>query len=76
MISILFGWPNGICTGNLIASAIWALPVFIWLHLLRRMIRRIHRATVEAPGAGPATERSGQPGSPGDDELQPPTGRP
>jgi len=30
---ILFGWPNGICTGNLIASAIWAVPALVHIHI-------------------------------------------
>lgn len=43
MLHILFGWPNGICTGNLIASAIWTVPAM--LHIDRRL-RKLHR-TVE-----------------------------
>lgn len=35
-IATLFSWPNGIVVGNLIASALWALPAFITHHLLIR----------------------------------------
>jgi hypothetical protein len=30
---ILFGWPNGIVLGNLLASLIWAVPALIHLHV-------------------------------------------
>ena len=32
VLSELFGWPNGIVVGNLIASAIWAAPALWHLH--------------------------------------------
>lgn len=38
ILATLFGWPDGIVVGNLIASALWALPA-LW-HLDRRMRRR------------------------------------
>jgi hypothetical protein len=37
----LFSWPYGICTGNLIASAIWATPVFAYTHI---RLRKLHHA--------------------------------
>jgi hypothetical protein len=36
----LFGWPNGIVLGNLLASAIWGLPALIHLHI---KINRNHK---------------------------------
>src|SRR6185437_166922 len=34
-------WPNGISTGNLISSAIWALPALAaWMHLHLKLDRR------------------------------------
>lgn len=35
LLSTLFAWPNGIVVGNLIASALWAIPVagrLFWHH--------------------------------------------
>lgn len=40
-IHILFAWPYGIVVGNLIASAIWAIPTHIYLHV---KLSRIHGA--------------------------------
>lgn len=40
ILTTLFGWPNGIVVGNLLASAIWAIPAFVHLHL---RLRKIHR---------------------------------
>lgn len=36
LLRTLFAWPQGIVVGNLIASALWALPAFITHHLLIR----------------------------------------
>lgn len=51
--SILFGWPDGICTGNLIASAIWGAPALLHLHW---RISRNHREIRERV-AGPVAAR-------------------
>jgi len=40
ILSEMFGWPNGIVVGNLIASALWATPALVHLH---RKIDRHHR---------------------------------
>jgi hypothetical protein len=49
LFHILFAWPQGIVVGNLIASALWAGPVFLHLHWLsarrHRELMRAHRAT-------------------------------
>jgi hypothetical protein len=29
---VMFNWPNGIVLGNLLASAMWAVPAFAHLH--------------------------------------------
>lgn len=36
LLGVLFAWPQGIVVGNLIASAMWAIPAFITHHLLIR----------------------------------------
>jgi hypothetical protein len=48
--STLFGWPNGIVLGNLLASALWATPALIHLH---RKLDRHHRAIRQAKGNTP-----------------------
>lgn len=40
----LFGWPNGIVVGNLIASAIWAVPAILHVD---RLMRRHHRERMD-----------------------------
>jgi len=37
----MFAWPDGIVLGNLIASALWAAPALVHVHL---RLRKIHRA--------------------------------
>jgi hypothetical protein len=44
-LDTLFHWPDGIVVGNLIASALWAVPAF--LHLDRKM-KRHHREHMAA----------------------------
>lgn len=41
----LFGWPDGIVVGNLIASALWAAPALAHLHW---KINRHHREQLAA----------------------------
>ena len=41
----LFSWPNGIVVGNLIASALWAIPAILHLD---RLMRRHHKEHMEA----------------------------
>lgn len=36
----MFGWPQGIVVGNLIASALWAAPALVHLH---RKLNKHHR---------------------------------
>jgi hypothetical protein len=43
----LFGWPDGIVVGNLIASALWAAPALWHLH---RKINRNHRELKHGSG--------------------------
>lgn len=43
-LSTLFSWPNGIVVGNLIASAIWAVPAILHLD---RLARKHHAAHME-----------------------------
>jgi hypothetical protein len=45
LLAVLFGWPNGIVLGNLIASALWAAPALFHLH---RKISRHHREQLDA----------------------------
>lgn len=56
IVRTLFSWPNGIVVGNLIASALWAVPAL--LHLDRKLERhhRAHLAAIrgEAIGGGMA----------------------
>lgn len=44
----LFHWPDGIVVGNLIASAMWAIPSLIHLH---RKLDRHHAELKEAMSA-------------------------
>jgi hypothetical protein len=41
VLSDLFSWPAGIVVGNLIASAMWAIPAILHLD---RLARRHHKA--------------------------------
>lgn len=43
----LFKWPDGIVVGNLIASALWAIPAVVHLDRLAKKHHRIHMATIE-----------------------------
>jgi len=49
VVATMFRWPDGIVLGNLIASAFWALPAFIHLHL---KINRNQRELTGQPDAG------------------------
>lgn len=40
VLAELFRWPDGIVVGNLIASALWAVPAFVHLHV---KLNRQHR---------------------------------
>jgi hypothetical protein len=40
ILTTMFGWPNGIVVGNMIASALWATPAFLHLH---RKLDAMHR---------------------------------
>ena len=56
-LSTLFSWPDGIVVGNLIASAIWAVPAILHLDRLARKHHRAHMAAVsgkktDEPAAG------------------------
>ena len=54
----LFAWPNGISTGNLVSSAIWALPALAaWLHLHVKMSRRHDELLAGFAAAGFGIER-------------------
>lgn len=46
-LTILFKWPDGIVVGNLIASALWAVPAIVHLDRLAKKHHRIHMATIE-----------------------------
>jgi hypothetical protein len=46
-VATLFRWPDGIVVGNLIASALWAIPAVIHLDRLAKKHHRIHMATLE-----------------------------
>lgn len=43
---VLFNWPNGIVVGNLIASAIWAVPALAHLHWRISRNHREHMAAI------------------------------
>lgn len=48
----LFSWPNGIVLGNLIASALWATPTLIHLHVKLNRQHKEHLAVIrETPNA-------------------------
>ena len=47
-LDTLFAWPQGIVVGNLIASALWATPALIHLHLKLRRQHREHLAAIKA----------------------------
>lgn len=47
IIKTLFSWPNGIVLGNLIASAMWALPTIVHLDRLARKHHRQHMERIE-----------------------------
>jgi hypothetical protein len=57
----LFGWPQGIVVGNLIASVLWAAPALLHLHrkLDRQHTERLaqaarhHQAILHALGKSP-----------------------
>jgi len=44
-LSTLFSWPDGIVVGNLIASAIWAVPAVLHLD---KLARKHHKEHMEA----------------------------
>lgn len=44
LLIILFGWPNGIVVGNLLANLAWLPAQYLGLHLKMRM----HHAAVHA----------------------------
>jgi hypothetical protein len=44
ILSVLFSWPDGIVVGNLIASALWAVPAVAHLD---RLAKRHHREHME-----------------------------
>lgn len=41
-LATLFTWPNGIVVGNLLASAIWAVPAILHLDRLARKHHKEH----------------------------------
>lgn len=49
----LFGWPNGIVVGNLIASALWAAPALAHLHIRLTRQHRAHMAALRRRGRDP-----------------------
>jgi hypothetical protein len=61
LLQILFGWPDGIVTGNLIASAMcWGLAL---LHLERRhrqLLARLEHRGGQLAGGGQAAVDGGQ----------------
>jgi len=44
----IFGWPGGIVVGNLLASALWAIPTFLHLH---RKLNRHHQEHMMKEGS-------------------------
>ena len=54
VLATLFSWPNGIVVGNLIASALWAAPALVHLHV---KLNRQHR---EHLAAARGTEDTGE----------------
>lgn len=47
----LFAWPNGIVTGNLLASAFWATPVLIRMEMQNRKRHRELKAQIGSSNA-------------------------
>ncbi len=46
-IKTLFHWPDGIVVGNLIASALWAIPAILHLDRLAKKHHREHMAKLD-----------------------------
>jgi hypothetical protein len=52
ILRTLFSWPDGIVVGNLIASALWAVPAVLHLDRLARKHHREHLAAIKAGKGG------------------------
>ena len=48
----MFGWPNGIVVGNLIASAIWSIPTTVLLIKHHGVLKELKKLHTERPHDG------------------------